>query len=174
MARTPKTYVHLTPEQDKQLQTLELNPNINATVRLRASILRLSNQGFSVLKLSQHFNRHKQSIHNDFKRWTELGLQGLTNGKTTGRPAHFTPEIESFIRQKLSEDRIWNAQLLCDEVQQSLNVKLSREPMRLKLLEMGFSWKRARYSSGKPPTKEVVLEHRANLETLKKGLWKSV
>ena len=109
MKRSSRVYIELTSDQDKQLQELELSPLINAKVRLRASILRLSNQGFNVTKLSQHFNRNIQSIHNDFKRWQEQGIQGLTNGKTTGRPTKFTLEIEELIKQKLSEERIWNA-----------------------------------------------------------------
>lgn len=171
MKRSSRVYIELTSDQDKQLQELELSPLINAKVRLRASILRLSNQGFNVTKLSQHFNRSVQSIHNDFKRWHEQGIQGLTNGKTTGRPTKFTPEIETLIKQKLSEERIWNAQLLCQAVQESLNVKLTIEPMRLKLRELGYTWKRARYSSGKPPSPEVFKQHYGSLETLKKGLW---
>jgi transposase len=170
MKRTSKIFISLTTAQDKQLQELELNPLINSKVRLRASILRLSNQGFNVTKLSQHFNRNIQSIHNDFKRWREQGIQGLTNGKTTGRPSKFTPEVEALIKQKLSEERIWNAQLLCEAVEQSLNIKVTIEPMRLKLRELGYTWKRARYSSGKPPTQEVLKVHRGSLETLKKGL----
>ncbi len=117
--------------------SLERNPLINAKVRLRASILRLSHQGFNVAKLSQHFNRSIQSIHNDFNRWQELGIQGLTSGKTTGRPTKFTTEIETLITQKLSQERIWNAQLLCEAVQEDLNVKLTIEPMRRKLRELG-------------------------------------
>lgn len=171
MKRASTTFAKLTVEQDKQLQELELNPLINAKVRLRASILRLSNQGFNVAKLSQHFNRSIQSIHNDFKRWQELGIQGLTNAKTTGRPTKFSAEIETLIKQKLSEERIWNAQLLCEAVQESLNIKITIEPMRRKLRELGYTWKRARYSSGKPPNPEVFQEHHGSLETLKKGLW---
>lgn len=171
MPKTPQIFIQLSTEQDKQLQELELNPLINAKVRLRASILRLSHQGFNVAKLSQHFNRSIQSIHNDFNRWQELGIQGLTSGKTTGRPTKFTTEIETFITQKLSEERIWNAQLLCEAVEESLNVKLTIEPMRRKLRELGYTWKRARYSSGKPPSQEVFQLHQKSLETLKKGLW---
>jgi transposase len=169
MKRSSKIFINLTAEQDRQLQELELSPLINAKVRLRASILRLSNQGFNVTKLSQHFNRSIQSIHNDFKRWQEQGIQGLTNGKTTGRPTKFTPEVETLIKQKLSEERIWNAQLLCEAVEQSLNIKVTIEPMRLKLRELGYTWKRARYSSGKPPSPEVFQVHQKSLETLKKG-----
>ena len=75
------------------------------------------------------------------------------------------------IKQKLSEERIWNAQLLCEAVEQSLAIKITIEPMRLKLRELGYIWKRARHSSGKPPSPEVFGQHRGSLETLKKGHW---
>jgi hypothetical protein len=46
MPKGSTIFIHLTEEQDKQLRTLELSPNINHKVRLRASIYRLKLQGF--------------------------------------------------------------------------------------------------------------------------------
>ena len=77
------------------------------------------------------------------------------------------------MQTKLAEDRLWNSALLSEAVREQFGVRLGREVIRLKLLELGYSWKRARYAPGKQADPEVVAEHRASLETLKKGHWSS-
>jgi len=77
------------------------------------------------------------------------------------------------MQTKLSEDRVWNSSLLGEAIAAAFGVKLGREVIRLKLLELGYSWKRARYAPGKQADPEVVAEHQASLETLKRGHWSS-
>lgn len=171
MPKQPTIFINLTPEEDKQLQTLELNPKINHKVRMRASILRHSNLGWDIKQLSQHFDRHNCSIKKDFNRWQESGVVGLCDGITTGRPPRLSQAMQDFIKECLAQDRIWNTQLLIQALSKQFAVKITREPLRLYLLEMGYSWKRARYSSSKPPPVEEFRDHKASLEMLKKGLW---
>jgi transposase len=171
MPKGSTIFIHLTDEQDKQLRTLELSPTINHKVRLRASIYRLSNQGWDIPRLSSHFKRHKTSIKKDFKRWEEFGVAGMCDGVTTGRPRRLSLEIQVWLKDQLEQDRVWNATLLCEAIKKQFDVTITIGPMRLYLLEMGYSWKRTRYSSGKTPDPEVKAEHRASLETLKKGHW---
>jgi transposase len=171
MPRSATTFIHLTEEQDKQLQTLELSPTINHKVRLRASIYRLSNQGWDIPRLSHHFARHKTSIKKDFTRWEQFGVSGMCDGVKTGRPKRLSLEIQVWVKEQLSQERVWNATLLCQAIKQQFDVIITIEPMRLYLLEMGYSWKRTRYSSGKTPDSKVKSDHQASLETLKKGHW---
>ena len=95
----------------------------------------------------------------------------MTDGKSTGQPAKFTVEIERFLKRLLEQDRVWNSSILAEEIQTNHGVKLSAEAVRLKLLELGFSWKRTRYSPGKTLDPAIVAEHKTELEALKKGLW---
>ena len=46
---------------------------------------------------------------------------------------------------------------------------IKREAIRVKLLELGYAWKRTRYAPGKQADPEVVAKHQASLETLKRG-----
>ncbi len=62
---TPARFLQLTVEQDEALRELEVSPVVDARVRLRASIIRLSNAGWSAPKLATHFGRNLQSVHND-------------------------------------------------------------------------------------------------------------
>lgn len=168
---TPLRFLSLTPEQDETLRELELNAHINAKVRLRASIIRLNNAGWSAAWLAAHFGRNPQSIHNDLDRFEEHGVAGLADGKARGAKPKFTAEIEAFIHTKLSEDRVWNSSLVAEAVEETFKIRLGREAVRMKLRELGYSWKRSRYAPGKKADPELVAEHRASLETLKRGRW---
>lgn len=168
---TPARFVKLTPAQDETLREFETSSVANAKVRLRASIIRLNHAGWRAPKLAQHFGRNLQSIHNDLNRFEQFGVEGLVDGKAPGQKPSVTPEIEAFLKRKLEEDRVWNSTLLSEAITEQFGVKLGREVIRVKLLELGYSWKRARYAPGKQADPEVVAEHRASLETLKKGRW---
>lgn len=168
---TPLRFLSLTPEQDNVLRDLELNPYVNAKVRLRASVVRLNNAGWKAARLATHFGRNPQSIHNDLDRFEQHGVLGLGDGKAPGAKSKFTTEIEAFVSTKLAEERVWNSELLGEAIKEEFGVRLRREAIRVKLLELGYSWKRTRYAPGKAIDPEVVAEHRASLETLKRGHW---
>jgi transposase len=168
---TPLRFLTLTPEQDTMLRELELNPLVNAKVRLRASIVRLNSAGWNAARLAAHFGRNPQSIHNDLDRFEHVGVKGLGDGKATGARPKFTAEIEAFLHTKLEEERVWNSTLLGEAVAEKFGVSLGREAIRVKLLELGYSWKRTRYAPAKQIDPEVITEHQASLETLKKGHW---
>jgi len=167
----PARFVKLTPVEDETLRELETSSVVNAKVRLRASIIRLNHAGWRAPKLAEHFGRNLQSIHNDLNRFEQCGVEGLVDGKAPGQKPSVTPEIEHFMKTKLAEERVWNSSLLGEAIEAALGVKLGREVIRMKLLELGYSWKRARYAPGKQADPEVVAEHQASLETLKKGHW---
>ena len=95
----------------------------------------------------------------------------MGDGKATGAKPKVTPEIETFMHTKLAEDRVWNSTLLGEAIDKEFGVSLKREAIRVKLLELGYSWKRTRYAPGKQVDPEVIAEHQASLETLKKGHW---
>ena len=164
-------FLKLTSEQDKALRELELSSVLNAKVRLRASIMRLNHAGWGVPRLVTHFGRNPQSLHNDLDRFEQFGIAGLADGKAPGTKPSVTPEIEHFMQRKLEEDRIWNSSLSGEVITEQFGVKLGREVIRVKLLELGYSWKRARYAPGKQADPEVVAEHQASPATLKRGHW---
>jgi transposase len=168
---TPARFLHLSAEQNEALRELEVSLVVNAKVRLRASIIRLNSAGWSAPRLATHFGRNLQSVHNDLSRFEQFGVEGLADGKATGATPKVTPEMETFMHTKLAEDRVWNSTLLGEAVEQAFGVSLGREAIRVKLLELGYSWKRTRYAPSKQADPEVVTEHQASLETLKRGHW---
>lgn len=167
----PSRHVRLSAEEDAALRELELSVVVNAKVRLRASVLRLNAAGWNVPRLSAHFRRNEQALHNDLDRYEAQGISGLADGKAPGNKPRITSEIEVFLHNKLSEDRLWNSELLGEAIEQQFGVKLGREAIRVKLLSLGYSWKRTRYAPGKQVDPAVLAQHQASLETLKRGHW---
>ena len=165
----PHRFIQLTDKQDMELLTLEKSHLVNSKIRLRASIIRLSNARWSVDKLSQHFQRSRQAIRQDLVRFEQQGIVGLTSGKSTGKPTKFTPEIIAFLKTQLELDRVWNSSLLSEAIEEKFNVNIARETIRVKLLELGYAWKRTRYIPSKKPNEKIVSEFKADLDTLKKG-----
>jgi transposase len=168
---TSARFLHLSAAQDEALRELEVSQRVAAKVRLRASIIRLNNAGWSAPRLATHFGRNLQSVHNDLDRFEQYGISGLSDGKATGTTPKITPEIETFLHTKLAENRVWNSTLLGEAVKEKFGVSVKREAIRVKVLELGYTWKRTRYAPGKQPDPEVVAEHQASLETLKRGHW---
>ncbi len=168
---TPARFLHLAAEQDEALRELEVSLVVNTKIWLRASIIRLNNAGWSAPKLATHFGRNLQSVHNDLSRFEQFGVEGLADGKAMGAKPKVSAEIKAFLQTKLGEDRVWNSTLLGEAVEEQFGVSLGREVIRVKLLELGYSWKRTRYAPGKTTDPAVVAEHQASLETLKRGRW---
>ena len=161
----------LSPDEDAALRSLELSAGIHVKVRLRASIVRLNASGMTVPRLAQHFHRNQQSVHNDLDRYETRGIAGLTDGQHAGHPRRVTPEMEGYLHERLAEPRLWNSTLLAEALHERFGVRVSRDAMRVRLLALGYSWKRGRYSPGKDPDPDVLHEHQASLVTLTKGHW---
>jgi transposase len=159
-------YITLTEKQDSELAILERTPGINPKVQLRASIIRLSSKHHPISWLIAHFKRSRSTIEADLDRFEQYGIKGLADGQAPGQPAKITPEIVAFLERKLLEDRTWNCSQLAQEIQTEFSVEIKRDTIRVKLLELGYSWKRGRYSPGKTLDPTVVAKHKAELEEL--------
>jgi transposase len=164
-------HINLSEAEDEQLRSLEQGAGIHPKVRLRASILRLSHQGWKVPKLAEYFKRNQQSIHNDFKRWEERGIEGLGNAEQKGNHRVMTEEMLNHVKEKLKEERTWNCRQLLEALAERYGVQLGREALRLQLLTVGYSWQRARYAPAQEPEAELVEKAQATIEGLKRGHW---
>jgi transposase len=164
-------YISLTDEQDSELATLERTPGIHPKVQLRASIIRLNSKRHSIAWLMEHFKRSRSTIEDTLNRFEQRGIEGLADGQAPGQPAKITAEIAAFLETKLLEDRTWNCSQLAQEIQTEFSADIKRDTIRVKLLELGYSWKRGRYSPGKTLDPTMVAKHKAKLEELQKKRW---
>lgn len=167
----PDRRIEISQEDDELLRELETSPHTHPKARLRASILRLHRQGWTTLQLANHFGRNHQAVHNDLTRFVERGVAGLADTPSPGQRPLVTPEIEQFLHEKLQEERFWTAPLLVEEIQKRFQVAIGRRAVVNHLRRLGYSWKRARYSPAKKLDPEVIEQHQASLETLKRGRW---
>lgn len=168
MAGKPQ-HLRLSSEEDQQLRRIEQSPHIKPKVRVRASVLRLNAAGWSRRDLAKHTGRSYATICQDLKRWSERGITGLTDAPATNQPEKITPDIRAFVLEKLQEERTWTCSQLVEAVLESFGIGVGREAMRLRILQLGYCWKRTRYVPCKELDPELEAEHKASLETLKRG-----
>jgi transposase len=165
---TPR-YIRLEPEQDARLREVEQDPNLRSKVRLRAQVLRLSGRGESIKGISSYTGRSEASISRDLDRWEDRRLEGLADGSAPGNPPRVTEEAKEFLKERLSEQRTWNAPQLAEALLDRFRISVSAEAIRQHLIAMGYSWKRTRYVPSKEPDPERESEAREELASLKKG-----
>ncbi len=165
-------YIHLTQQQDQKLREIEQNAHLRAKVRLRAQVLRLSHQGCTVENIASYTSRGRSSILRDFDRWQQHRFEGLVDATAHGQPERITAKMRSHLLERLQEQRTWTASQLADELDEVFGVRVTPEAIRLRLRELGYRWKRTRYVPFEEIEPELLREHRASLETLKKGLSK--
>lgn len=169
----PSRYIRLTEEEDAKLREIEQAPYFKPKVRLRAQVLRLSHRGSNIQTISSYTGRSRASVGRDLDRFTERGFEGLFDGTAPGNPPRITGEMRTFMEEKLSEERTWNATQLAEVLKESFGVELTPEAVRQHLISMGYSWKRTRYVSNKPPDPEQEREAAEELEGLKRGRLKA-
>lgn len=162
-------FVGLTAEEDDMLRKMEQNPQLRAKVRQRCQVLRLSNQGWKVGQIAAYTGRSDTSIGRDFDRWERSGVVGLADSPPPGNSAIIGEAARAFLRERLAEERTWNAPQLVDAVAEQLKVRVDAETIRRHLHEMNYSWKRTRYVPAHSPDPQAEHSARAALETLKKG-----
>ena len=133
--------------------------------------IRLSSKRHPIAWLVAHFKRSRSTIEADLDRFDQHGIEGLVDGKAPGQPAKVTAEMIVFLETKLTEDQVWNCTLLTQEIQTRFGADIKRDTIRVKLLELGYSWKRGRYSPGKSLDPTVVAKHKAELDELQKKRW---
>ncbi len=168
MAGKPQHH-KLTAEQDEQLRRIEQSPFINPKIRLRAQVIRLNAADWSRRRIAKHTSRSFASICHDLKRWNQRGLAGLADAPATNQPEKITPEIRKFLTQKLQQERIWTSSQLIEQINEYFGIKVGREAIRLRLLQLGYCWKRTRYVPCREINPSLEREHKASLETLKRG-----
>ena len=163
------SHTRLTEQDDARLREIEQAPYFKPKVRLRAQVLRLSHRGSNLQTVSAYTGRSRASVGRDLDRFEERGFEGLFDGTAPGNPPRITEEMRTFMEEKLSEERTWNAAQLAEVLREGFGVEVTPEAVRQHLRSMGYTWKRTRYVPNKPPDPEQEREAREELEGLKRG-----
>jgi len=78
-------FIHLTPEEDAQLQKLLSDPNTHPKVRQRALAVRLSAQHWSAPRIAQFLGCHHTTVLNDLKTVAKTPLRRTCRWQSTRR-----------------------------------------------------------------------------------------
>ena len=171
MANQPNRFIKLSQAENEKLRALEQNPHIHWKVRLRVQMLRLSHEGASMQGISQYVGKSYDTVRTTFARWETEGYAGLSDHfEHQGQNPLITEAIKTFMKAKLEEERTWTCQQLAAVINEDYGVKVGSEGIRLRLREMGYSWKRGRFVPAKRPGEDELKHHKAALDTLKRGL----
>lgn len=171
MANRPNRYVSLSQEENEKLRELEQNALTRPKVRLRAQILRLSHKGLGMEDIAEHVGKSYNMVRATLNRWQRERYAGLADHyEHHGQKALISDEVKNFIQGKLAEERTWSCTQLAEAVAKHYQVSVGREGIRKRLKELGYSWKKGRFVPQKRPSDEVLKQHRAALDTLKRGL----
>ena len=165
----PSRHIRLTEQEDNRLREIEQDPYLKPKVRLRAQVLRLSNRGSNMEKISSYTGRSPASIARDLERWMRRGLEGLADGSAPGNPPRVSGQMRNFMGRKLSEERTWNAKQLAEALEEEFGIGVTPEAVRQHLHSMGYSWKRTRYVPNKAPDPDAEREAKEELGALKRG-----
>ena len=76
----------LTDYEERSLKELINSRQTPEMIALRAEIIILSSQRWSVPKISQYLGIHHHSVRTRIRRFNEQGLTGLTDRPRSGRP----------------------------------------------------------------------------------------
>jgi len=132
-------------------------------------MLRLANAGWTYRQIAPYVGCHPRTVKATVARYRRQGEAGLADQPHPGRASAWTPTIEQFVRDCLAQDRAWTCNQLSEAIQESFQVSLQREALRLQLKRMGSSWQRTRYVPAKEADPEEVALAKQILEGVKKG-----
>lgn len=170
MANKPNRFINLSEQENNKLRELEQNPQIHKKVRLRAQILRLSHKHMSMQEISQYTGKSYDTVRDTFSRWETQSYAGLADHvEHQGQKSLITQEIKTYMEEKLAEERTWTCQQLSEAINKNYGIKVGSEGIRLRLKEMGYSWKKGRFVPAKRPSEAELKYHKAALDTLKRG-----
>ena len=122
--------------------------------------------------ISHYVGRSYDTVRTTFTRWETEGYAGLADHvEHQGQNPLITEAIKTFMKAKLKGERTWTCQQLSEVINENYGVKVSAEGVRLRLREMGYSWKKGRFVPAKRPGEDDLKHHKAALDTLKRGHW---
>jgi transposase len=94
----------LTEHEERALKALVSSRQTSEMIALRAQIILLSNQKWSVPKISQYLGVHHHSVRTRIRRFNAQGLAGLTDLPRSGRPRVYGQHERQSVRQLAKTD----------------------------------------------------------------------
>lgn len=94
----------LTEREERVLQDLAASKQTPEMIGLRAQMILLSNQRWSVPKISQYLGIHHHSVRTRIRRFNDEGLHGLRDRPRSGRPRVYGQSERLSVQQLAQTD----------------------------------------------------------------------
>jgi transposase len=153
---------------DRQRASLRrlLQTTTDAQVCRRSGALLRLDEGQSVAEVAHEFGVTRQTLYNWRKRLELDGWQ-LEDAPRCGRPSKWTPEAVADLEDALARSPRefgfqmvgWTSGLLKTLLEQTHGLDVSQDSVRSKLHELGYVWKRFRYTLRPDPARVKKTTH---------------
>ena len=142
-------------EDEEHLELIRMSRQEVGRVSIRANMVLLSSQEYSIPKIETIYKVTKVTIYKWFDRFDEEGPVGLYDKPRSGRPSDVTQAVEDFLKKALGETpnkygencTIWTVALLQTHIKNKLELQLSEKVTRRTLHALGFRWRRPRWAA---------------------------
>ncbi|HSN23555.1 MAG TPA: IS630 family transposase [Methylomicrobium sp.] len=114
--------------------------------RMRAQAILRLDDGLTLQQTANEFMAHLNSVENWKRRWSEIGLIGLFEGKHTGRPKKWERRQRNALRKLVQVEGGTAASLLRKMQQMASPPAISESTLKRYLKQMSYTYKRCRYS----------------------------
>jgi len=166
--------VILTNEQRLELNRRAHRRDIRPEVRDRLEMVRLSDSGLSVPKISRLLAVHEQTVRHWIKAFLTGGFDALqsrpSGGVVAGKVSAFTPDMVAALRQEIEQGkRTWSAPQMADWVDATFRVRLSPARIAVHMKRAGLVYKRTNRTLKHKQKAEEVSAKRTTLSLLKGG-----
>jgi len=140
-------------DRQRALLRDQLQTTVDAQVCRRSGALLRLDEGRTVAEVAYEFGVTRQTIYNWRNRW-EDDCRKLADAHRSGRPTKWTAEVIADLEAALDQSPRdygfqmmgWTSGLLRTYLQQTHGLEVSPDSIRSKLHELGYVWKRFRYT----------------------------
>ena len=138
--------------------------------RDRLEMIRLSDAGWSIPKISRYLQVDEQRVRFWIKAYLAGGFDALPDKAHLGKKSQLSPEMIEALRQEIAKgERSWTGGQLCEWVAQQYGVRLSAIHLCRLLKRPRLSYKRTTRTLDHKQKPQEVARKEADLLTLKKG-----
>lgn len=150
----------LTKEEQQTLHDMGIYHRHPRT-RMRALGLLRLNEGWTLQKTANEFTVHLNSVERWHQQWKKFGLAGLYERHRTGRRPKWSQQERAALRDLAESEGGTAGSLLREMVDIQGHRRISVTTAKHYLKQMGFRYKRCRYSLKKSATKRPSIQPKA-------------
>jgi putative transposase len=162
--------VRLTDEQKQELQRRTREKTLTPKLRDRLEMVRLSDAGWSVPRIAEHFQLTQSRARHWIKAFLNEGFDALSGKKHPGPKPKLTPEVMERLKNKVTEEqRTWSSGQAAAWLAQEKGISVTTSHLCRVMNQSGLSYKRTTRTLSHKQKPEQVAAKQADLETLKRG-----